>query len=422
MRAFALPLIVGLMAATPAHAQVAAADSGDTGWMISCALLMLSGALPGLLLRHAGLANVRHALATMAQSVVAAAMIALVWGLAGYSLAYGPGGAWLGNGANLLLANLADVRDGLTVPESAFVLFQMVFAMVAGGLLAGAVAGRARLGWIASFAPLWLLLVYAPITHWVWGGGWLAQLGVMDFSGALVLHATVGFSALALILISGSPRAPSDGGHASVLTMAGSALLWIGLAGASGGWALGATDDAAIAILNFVFAACAAGLGWALMDRLLGAHVSATGIMSGALAGVAAIAASAALVGTGGAMAIGIAAAFVCRVVSGIASSWIDDPAGLFAVHGLGGATGALLFPVFVLPLLGGVGFDGGFNVGHALIAQGIGVIIVALWALVGTAIAALIISVMMPLRLPAEQETEGLDKIDHGQQGWNFR
>ncbi|QCB38316.1 ammonium transporter [Sphingobium sp. PAMC28499] len=420
--ALALPVLAALLLAQPATAQVAAPDSGDTGWMIACALLLLLAALPGLMLRHAGLANVRHGLAAMAQTLVAGATILLGWGLAGYSLAYAPGSEWLGGGSNLLLANLAPLRDGLTVPESAFVLFQMGFAVLAGAISVGAIAGRARLGWVAAFAPLWLLLVFAPITHWMWGGGWLAQLGAMDFAGGLVVHVLAGFSALALALVAGRPRDAQGGGHAHILAIAGGALFWVGYAGAVGGWALGATDDAATAILNLFFAACAASLGWALVDRLLGAHASATGLLSGAIAGLAAISASAALVGTGGAMLVGLAAAIIARIGAGFASAWIDDPAHIFAVHGLGGATGALLLPLFVLPLLGGVGFDAGITATASLLAQAIGLVVIALWALVGTAIAALIVSILVPLRATPQAESDGPDAVEHGQQGWDFR
>ncbi|MBJ7444551.1 MAG: ammonium transporter [Sphingobium sp.] len=417
-----LPLIAALALPQPAFAQVAAADSGDTGWMILCALLALLAALPGLMLRHAGLVNVRNALSVMTQGAAVAAVVSLTWAIAGYSIAYAPGSAWLGGGANLLLANLGQLREGMTVPESAFVLFQMALALIAACLLIGAVAERARLGWLIGFAPLWLLIVYAPVAHAVWGGGWLADLGVLDFAGGLVVHGVAGFSALTLALIAGRRREASDPGHAPVLSLAGGALLWVGLSGVVGGWALGATDDAATAILNYHFAACAAALVWALLDRLLGARSSATGILSGALAGIAAISASAALVGTGGAMMIGVIAAIVCRLIGGLAGRWIDDPASVFVVHGLGGLTGVLLLPFFVLPLLGGVGYETPVSLSAALLGQLIGLVVVALWAMIGTAIAALIVSMVIPMRVSTQEEADGLDASQHGQQGWDFR
>ncbi|WP_416464942.1 ammonium transporter [Sphingomonas sp. VDB2] len=419
---FALPLLTAIAVPQPAWAQVAVADSGDTGWMILCALLVLLAALPGLMLRHAGQVNVRSALSVTAQGAAVAAVAALTWGIAGYSIAYAPGSAWLGGGANLLLANLAQLRDGLTVPESAFVLLQLAIALLAACLLVGAVAERTRIGWWVAFTPLWLLIVYAPVAHAVWGGGWLADMGVMDFAGGLVLHGVAGFSALALSLIAGGRREPSDPGHAPLLSLAGGGLLWVGLSGVVGGWALGATDDAATAILNHLFAACAAALTWGLLDRMLSARTSATGILSGALAGIAAIAASAALVGTGGAMLIGVIAACVARTGAGILSGRVDDGAGVFAIHGLGGLTGVLLLPLFVLPLMGGVGFDANISVGGALTAQAIGLIVVALWAMVGSAIAALVVSVVIPMRVGAQEEADGLDASQHGQQGWDFR
>lgn len=421
-RLLALPVLATLALPQPALAQVAVADSGDTAWIILCALFVLLAALAGLGLRHAGLVNARNALSALTQGVAIAATVSLCWAIAGYSIAYAPGGSWLGGGANLLLANLAQLRDGLTIPESAFVLFQMSLAIFAACLLAGAVAERARLGWVIAFAPLWLLLVYAPVAHWVWAGGWLANLGVMDFAGGLVLHVGAGFSALALAIILGRRRDPSAPGHAPMLSLAGGALLWVGWSGMVGGWALGATDDAATAILNMHFAACAAALIWALLDRLLATRSSATGILSGGIAGLAAISASAALVGTGGAILIGVIAALVCRFGSSISAKRIDDPAGIFALHGLGGLIGILLLPLFTLPLLGGIGFADNRGVGAILLGQGVGLIVVALWAMVGTAIAALIVSMVILMRVTPQEEADGLDLSQHGQQGWDFR
>ncbi|HUD91366.1 ammonium transporter [Sphingobium sp.] len=417
-------LLMSLLLTAPqtAFAQVAAADSGDTAWMILCALLLLFAALPGLMLRHSGQVNVRNAVSVMAQGAGVAAVVSLGWALLGYSLVYAPGNQWLGSGANLLLANLSLLRDGLTVPESAFVLFQMGPALIAACLLVGAVAERTRIGWFLPFAFLWLIIVYVPVAHAIWAGGWLADLGVMDFAGAIVVHMVAGFSALALALIAGTRREPSDPGHSAVLSIAGGALLWIGLSGLVGGWALGATDDAATALLNHHFAGCAAALSWALLDRILGSRSSATGLLSGAMAGISAISASAALVGTGGAMMIGVIAALVCRLGTGVVGRRIDDSANIFVIHGLGGATGALLLPVFALPLLGGVGFDPSITLGGALAGQGIGLVIVGLWAMVGSAIAALIVSVVIPMRVSPQVETEGLDAAQHGQQGWDFR
>lgn len=417
-----LLLFLFIAAPQPASAQVAVADSGDTGWMMVCALLVLLAAVPGLALRHAGLVNVRNALAAPAQAIAVAAGASLAWGMIGYSLAYAPGSVWLGGGANLLLGGLGALREGLTVPESAFVLFQMALAIFAACLLPGAMAERARIGWIAAFAPLWLLIVYAPIAHWVWSGGWLAQLGVMDFAGGLVVHGAAGFSALALLLILGRRRAAADPGHAPVLGIAGGALLWIGWGGMVGGWALGATDDAASAILNAHFAACAGVLGWMLGDRLSGGRIKATGLISGALAGLVAVSASAALVGPGGAMLIGLIGAIVSRLGKGLLGSRIDDAADIFVIHGLGGVAGVLALPLFVQPLLGGVGFEAGISLASALLAQAIGVAIVALWAMVGSAIVALLLSVLLPMRGTAQEEADGLDAVQHGQQGWDFR
>lgn len=411
-----------MLAPQQAAAQVVAADSGDTGWMIMCALLVLFAALPGLALRHAGLVNVRNSLSVVTQGLAVAAIVSLLWALAGYSIAYAPGGGWLGGGGNLLLADLGALREGMTVPESAFVLFQMSLAIFAACLLAGAVAERARLGWILAFTPFWLLLVYAPVTHWVWGGGWLADLGVLDYAGGLVVHVSAGFSALVLALLMGRRRISAGPGHAPLLTLAGGALIWIGWFGLVGGWALGASDDAASAILNCHFAACAAALVRALLDRLLSGRIAPTGLLSGALSGLVAISACAPLVGVGGAMLIGAIAAIVCRAGAALVDGRVDDPAGIFAIHGLGGLTGMLLLPLLTLPLFGGVGFEPGTGFDHALVSQVIGIAVVLFWSMLGTAIAALIVTVVLPMRLSEQDESDGLDAAQHGQQGWDFR
>lgn len=421
---FARCLLLFLFLASPqtANAQVAVADSGDTGWMIVCALLTLFAALPGLLLRHAGLVNVRSVLSVATQGITVAAGASLAWAIAGYSLAYAPGSAWLGGGANLLLANLGTLREGLTVPESAFVLFQMALALFAACLLPGATAERARFGWMAGLAPIWLLLVYAPLAHAIWGGGWLADLGVIDFAGALVIHLSAGFSALALSLMFGRRRASTTTSHAPLLSLTGGALIWIGWAGIVGGWALGATDNAATAILNTHFAACAGALAWMLADRIASGRANPAGALSGAVAGLVAISASAALVGTGGAMLIGLIAALLCRVAKALLGNRIDDPVGIFLLHGIGGLIGVLLLPLFVQPLLGGVGFEGEISFRAVTLSQLAGVAVVALWSMAGTAIAALLLSVVLPMRLTTQEAADGLDQIDHGQQGWDFR
>ena len=423
---FPRALLLFLFMASPQTAEaqvaVAVADSGDTAWMILCALLVLLAGLPGLLLRHAGLVNVRSALSTSTQLLAVAAGASLTWAIAGYSLGFAPGNAWLGGGANLLLANLGSLKDGLTVPESAFVLFQMALALFAVCLLTGATAERGRFGWVVALAPLWLLIVYAPLVHAIWGGGWLAGLGVIDFSGGLVIHMSAGFSALALSLILGRRSKRAAASHAPLLSLAGGALIWVGWAGMSGGWALGATDNAATAILNTHFAACAGALAWALSDRAATGHISPSGILSGAIAGLAAISASAAISGPGGAMLIGLAAALLCRIAKATFGRGVDDPASIFLLHGLGGLIGALLLPLFVQPFLGGVGFEGDISLSAAMLSQLAGVIAVALWSMAGTTIVALLLSAILPMRLTPQDAATGLDQIDHGQQGWDFR
>jgi len=420
-------MLAGLaLIAAPASAQTLVPDSGDTAWMLCAAALALFMILPGLALFYGGQVRGRNLTSVGMQCFAVVAVASLLWGVAGYSVAFAPGTPWTGGALNIGLANLALLREGMTVPESAYALFQMMFAVVAPALMIGAFVERVRFGWLVGFVTLWSLLVYAPVAHWLWGGGWLAQLGTLDFAGGIVVHVTAGVSALVIALLIGKrggfPQVVATP-HSPPLTLVGAGMLWVGWFGLVGGSALGAGDGAASAILNSHFAACAGALAWLALERLMRGKSSAIGVATGAIAGLTSVSAAAGMVGPLGAMAMGLIGGMVCFGSLGLLRGrWqLDDSLGVFAVHGVGGIVGSLLLAPFAGARLGGVGYDEGVNAVTQLVAQTVGVGAVALWSAVATLAISLIVAVFLPMRVSADAEAEGLDMSSHGARAWEF-
>ncbi len=423
-------LAPGLAFAQPAIPDTA--DSGDTAWVLISAALVLMMAMPGLTLFYGGLLRAKNILSVMVQCGAIAAVASLLWIICGYSIAFGPVGSgsfggWLGGANNWMLGNLGTLREGYNVPESAFALFQLTFAAITPALMAGAWVDRARFGWVIGFCALWGLLVYAPVAHWVWGGGWLAsQLGTLDFAGGIVVHTTAGVSALVIALLlgrrQGFPRTLMLP-HSPSLTLVGAALLWVGWFGFNGGSALAASDDAAAAIINTHAAACAAAMVWLLIERLTVGKPTSVGFATGAVAGLATITPAAGFVSPGAAMLIGMIAAGVCYPMIQLVKQKlkIDDSLDVFAVHGVGGITGSLLLAVFLSPALGGTGYAEGKDMASQFGAQLAGVGVVALWSMVASAVLALAVSLVLPMRVSDDEEREGLDITSHGERGWEF-
>ena len=415
-----------------AHAQAAdvldASDSGDTAWLLTSSALVLLMALPGLALFYGGLVRAKGFLAVSVQIGAIAAVCSLLWIAVGYTLAFGPvSGGWIGGGAAWMLLELGNVREGTVVPESAYVLFQMMFALITPALMVGAWVDRARFGWVVAFAALWSLIVYAPVAHWIWGGGWLAtRLGTLDFAGGIVVHTTAGVSALVAALLigkrTGFPKQQMLP-HSPALTMVGAALLWVGWFGFNGGSALTASDDAATAIINTHAAACAAALAWLLIEKLTIGKPTSVGFATGAVAGLATVTPAAGFIAPGAAILFGLAAVLVCYPMIQIVKRRleIDDSLDVFAVHGMGGIAGSILLAVFLEPALGGTGYADGMGLLRQLFAQGAGVAIVAAWSALGTVIAALAVAMVIPMRVTEDEEREGLDYASHGERAWEF-
>ncbi len=425
--------IAAAMTLTPSLAMAQAGtidvvDTGDTAWILISSALVLLMAMPGLTLFYGGLVRAKNFLSVLVQCGGIAAAASLIWVIVGYTLAFGPvGGGWLGAGNAWMLIDLGNVRSGYAVPENAYALFQMTFAAITPALMAGAWVDRARFGWVMGFCALWGLLVYAPVTHWMWGGGWLAtKLGALDFAGGIVVHTTAGVSALIVAMLLGKrqgfPRTIMLP-HSPALTMAGAALLWVGWFGFNGGSALAANDDAAAAIINTHVAACAAALTWLLVERFTLGKPTSVGFATGAVAGLATVTPAAGFISPGSAMLFGAIAATACYPMIQVIKKKleIDDSLDVFAVHGVGGMIGSLLLAVFMSPSLGGTGYAEGMTMASQLVAQIGAVGIVALWSALASALIAVLVAQVLPMRVTEDEEREGLDITSHGERAWEM-
>jgi len=357
-----------------------------------------------------------------------AAIASLLWIVVGYTLAFGNvTSGWLGSGNAWMLINLGEVRDGTTIPESTFVLFQMCFAAITPALMAGAWVDRARFGWVIGFCALWSLIVYAPVAHWIWGGGWLsAGFGTLDFAGGIVVHTTAGVSALVAALLLGRRQGFPKTlmlPHSPALTMAGAGLLWVGWFGFNGGSALTAGEGAASAIIATHAGACTAALAWIAIERVSVGKPTTVGFATGAVAGLATVTPAAGYISPGAAIVFGILATVCCYPMIQLIKQKlkIDDSLDVFAVHGIGGITGSILLAIFISPSLGGTGYAEGMSMGSQLGAQLLGVGVVALWSAIASAIIAVMVSIVLPMRVTEEEEYEGLDITSHGERAWEL-
>ncbi|MEY4722032.1 MAG: ammonium transporter [Pseudomonadota bacterium] len=427
-RGIAALAMLAPMAAMAQDGAIDAADSGDTAWILVSSAFVLMMTMPGLTLFYGGLVRAKNFLSVLVQVGAIAAAASLLWIVAGYTMAFGTvTNGWLGAGNAWMLIDLGNVRDGTAVPESAFALFQLTFSAITPALMAGAWVDRARFGWVVAFCALWGLVVYAPVAHWVWGGGWLASaMNTKDFAGGIVVHTTAGISALVAAMLLGKrqgfpktlmlPHSPS-------LTMAGAALLWVGWFGFNGGSALAANDDAASAIINTHAAAAMAALVWIAIERWKVGKPTSVGFATGAIAGLATVTPAAGFVSPGAAMLIGVFAAAICYPMIQIVKQKlkIDDSLDVFAVHGVGGMVGSLLLAVFISPAFGGTGYDEGYSMVTQLAAQAVGVSVVAIWSAIASAVLAVGVSLVFPMRVGEDAEREGLDITSHGERAWEM-
>ena len=413
----ALGALAGAFAlSTPAFADTL--NSGDTAWILTATALVLFMSLPGLALFYGGLVRAKNYLSVLMKVYAIAALASIVWVVAGYSIAFGDGNAWWGGLGNLFLGGLERDAVSGTIPESVFVAFQMTFAVITPGLIVGAFVERVKFLPVLLFTVLWLLFVYAPVTHWIWGGGFLADKGVIDFAGGLVVHATAGISALVYVLLLGKRKSfPNDLSppHRPGIVMMGAAMLWVGWFGFNGGSQLAADGGAGMALLVTHIAASVATLVWIALEAISNRKPTLVGAATGTIAGLATVTPAAGVLGPGGALLMGLAGGLICYAAVNLirVRLKIDDSLDVFAVHGVGGITGILLLPFLSAAALGGTG-DGNFGV------QLTGTIAVVVWSAIASAIILLVLKAIFGLRVTDEQETEGLDTSLHGETAYN--
>jgi Amt family ammonium transporter len=421
----ALGALAAGLAPAAAFAADGAADTGSTAWVLSATALVLFMTLPGLALFYGGLVRARNVLSVLMHCVTIACVASLLWAVAGYSLAFGEGTV-LGGLGNLFLAGLAPVRAGTVLPEAAFVAFQMTFAIITPALVIGAFPERVTFPFVIGFAALWLLLVYVPAAHWVWGGGFLAGLGVLDFAGGIVVHTTAGVSALVAALLVGPRRGFPRSlvpPHSPGMTMAGAGMLWVGWFGFNGGSALAADAVAANAILVTHLAAATAAIVWTAVEWIKIGKPTSVGIVTGVIAGLATITPASGYVGPAGAIAIGAAAGALCFAAVLVVKQrfLVDDSLDVFAVHGVGGMLGSLLLALFASTALGGAGLAEGRSWAGQLGIQAVGVLVVAVWSAAATFAILKLLDAMVGLRVGAEEEHDGLDLSAHGERAYDF-
>ncbi|HEX4198317.1 MAG TPA: ammonium transporter [Caulobacteraceae bacterium] len=400
-------------------------DSGDTAWVLTATALVLFMTLPGLALFYAGLVRVKNTLSVMMHCVAIACLMSVLWLAFGYSLAFDGTGALFGGLGKAFLLSVGRGSVSGTIPEPAFFMFQATFAVITPALIVGAYVERIKFASVLLFSAAWLALVYAPVTHWVWGGGWLARRHVMDFAGGLVVHATAGVSALVIAVMTG----PRDGfprdlhpPHNPGMTMIGAGMLWVGWYGFNGGSALAANGDAAMALLVTHISASTAGLVWALLERIRFGRASMIGMVTGVVAGLATITPASGFVGPLGGLALGALGSVVCFVAVDLVKNRlkIDDSLDVFAVHGVGGILGSLLVAVGASAALGGVGYAGGMDMGAQARIQLLGVAAVIAWSAIASIAILLVVKTLIGVRAGAAEVEDGLDLSHHGERAYS--
>ena len=405
-------------------------DGGDTAWIMTSTALVLFMTIPGLSLFYGGLVRVRNVLSVLMQCFSITCVATLVWLVCGYSLAFSEGNAFVGGFGNILFANVAEDSASGTIPESLFALFQLTFAVITPALIFGGFAERVRYSGVMLFSILWLLLVYAPITHWVWAeGGWLYERGLLDFAGGTVVHITAGVASLVCAVVigtrSGFGKTPMPP-HNMTMTVTGAGMLWVGWFGFNGGSALAADGNASMAMLVTHISAAAGSLSWVLMEKIKYGKPSVLGIVTGMVAGLGTITPASGFVGPGGALIIGLVAGILCFFATQYIKNGlgIDDSLDVFPVHGVGGMLGTFLAGIFASAGLGvfsGQGYAEGVTMGGQVMVQLTGIIATVLYTALLTFIILKIVNVVTGMRVSEEEERTGLDIVMHDERGYDM-
>jgi Amt family ammonium transporter len=403
-------------------------SGADTAWILTSTALVLFMTIPGLALFYAGLVRSKNVLSVLMQCFAITCLASVIWFAYGYNLAFGDGGSMnklIGGFSDLFMSGVG--RDSLsgTIPETVFAMFQMTFAIITPALVVGGFAERMKFSAMLWFSAIWLTVVYAPVCHWVWGGGWLGDLGLLDFAGGTVVHINAGVAAIVAALVMGNRKGFGTTAmppHNLTMTVAGASMLWVGWFGFNAGSALAANGDAGMAMLVTHIGAAAGSLAWMFMEWVRHGKPSVLGIVTGMVAGLGTITPASGFVGPLAALIIGLAAGVICYTATSYIkkSLKIDDSLDVFPVHGVGGILGTLCAGLFV-GTLGGVGLAEGMTTGSQVGVQFIGVAATFAWCAVATWIILKVIDAVIGLRVTGDEETEGLDIVLHDETGYNL-
>ena len=396
-------------------------DTGNTAWILTSTALVLFMTLPGLALFYGGLVKSKNILSVLMQCIAIACLASLIWLGVGYSLAFADGNQWVGGLQKAFFSGIERGSLSGDIPESVFFMFQMTFAIITPALMVGAYVERIKFSAVLLFSGLWLIMVYAPVTHWIWGGGWLAEMGILDYAGGLVVHLTAGISALVLAAVLGPRKGfpdQVDPPHSPALVMIGASMLWVGWFGFNAGSALAANEDAGMAMLVTHVSAATASLVWMFIDWLKFGKPTLVGLVTGTIAGLASITPASGFVGPLGALIIGGSAGIICYVLVSFVKNTlrVDDSLDVFAVHGAGGVLGILLVSFLVDSNIGGAGYAEGMTASSQLNVQLIGIGSVFVWSIVASLIIIVIVKALTGLRVDDSYEEEGLDISSHGE------
>jgi len=420
---FSIATLAGILsAATPALAQDTL-NSGDTAWMITATVLVILMTVPGLALFYGGLVRTKNMLSVLMQVFVTFSLLSVIWVVCGYSLAFTEGtfNSIFGGFSKAFLSGITPDTLSGSIPEYVFATFQLTFAAITPALIVGGFAERIKFSAVLWFMGLWLLLCYVPIAHMVWGGGFLADLGAKDFAGGTVVHINAGIAALVGCIVMGKRVGYGKEAmppHSLSFTMVGASLLWVGWFGFNVGSELAADGAAGLVLVNTQVATAAAVLGWMFIEWLARGKPTMLGAASGAVAGLVAITPACGFVGPMGAIILGVIAGVICFwAVTGLKSMFgYDDSLDVFGVHGIGGIVGALGTGILMAPGFGGVGYDEGVTMGGQFVTQAIAVIVTLVWTGIISLILYKVIDAAIGLRVPEDEEREGLDATQHGE------
>jgi Amt family ammonium transporter len=401
-------------------------DAANTAWMLTASVLVLFMTLPGLALFYAGLVRAKNVLSVLMQCFAITCIVTLAWLAVGYSIAFGEGNEYWGGLGKAFFAGIDVKTVKGSIPETVFAMYQLTFAIITPALVIGAYAERVRFGGMLLFSVLWLLIVYCPLAHWVWGDGWLQKRGLMDFAGGTVVHLNAGMAALVCALVLGRRRGFPETAmppHNMTMVVTGAAMLWCGWFGFNAGSALAADGAAGMAMLVTHIGAATGAFAWMLCEWLRFGKPSALGIVTGMVAGLGTITPASGFVGPLGALIIGGAAGVVCFVATNYMKRVlnIDDSLDVFPVHGVGGLVGTLLTGILVSTTFGGNGYPDKVTMGDQFVTQVIGVVATAVWSGVLTWILLKLVDAIAGMRVASDEETEGLDTVIHNEKGYNL-